>query len=66
MRKFLNRYEEEHSSDLAVCRYESCWAELFYPLLSSYTGEAGGYGVAVAMTSIFFIVGLFMISKPWW
>ena len=62
----FDRYEEEHSTTLPVCKYETCWDEMFYPLLSFYTGEAGGYGVAVAMTSAFFIVELFVISKPWW
>lgn len=47
-----------------MCRYEACWRELLYPLLVA--PHTGGLGLAVGLTSIFFLLAVFAVTRPWW
>ena len=48
-----------------MCDRERCWNEMLLPFLPTFEGDERGYGTAVGLTCLLFLIGLYMMSKPW-
>ncbi|XP_071093740.1 uncharacterized protein [Haliotis cracherodii] len=57
------RYYED--LEQTVCKYDTCWSQLLYPITKSYGADPPMYTFAFSLVAVFFIIGYFMVTRPW-
>ena len=65
---FFRYYQTPEEDDPDLCPGDRCWDNLFYPLDGRYIGRGDSqeYVFAMVCSSVVFLIGYLLVTRPWW